>query len=294
MKKNSKLYKEIFSYLQLLFGTFLMAVGIVVFIAPMKLAPGGVYGIAIILHHLFEFPIGWTGLALDVPLLLLGMWILGPKFGLKTVVGIVSLSLFISLMEWIYGYGLLIDDKSAYFLLSLFGAVFAGVGLGLVFKTRATSGGTDIIASILKKHIHLPLGTILILVDSVIVIMALVAFRGVWEIPLYSLVVIYVTGIVIDKVIEGFKSDKTVYIISEKHEEIRNVILYQLERGGTYIKGEGMYNGAEKKIIYTIVDRKQLPTLIHHVHEIDPKAFLSIIHANETLGDGFKPLDKEL
>jgi uncharacterized membrane-anchored protein YitT (DUF2179 family) len=293
VKKNSKLYKEIFSYFQLLVGTFLMAIGLVVFIAPMKLAPGGVYGIAIILHHLFDFPIGWSGLALDIPLLLLGTWILGPRFGIKTVVGIVSLSLFISLMEWVYGYKLLIDNTSAYFLLALFGAIFMGVGLGLVFKTRATSGGTDIIASILKKHIHLPLGTTLILVDSVIVIMALVAFRD-WEIPLYSLVVIYVTGVVIDKVIEGFKGDKTIYIISEKHEEIRDVILHQLERGGTYIKGEGMYNGAEKKIIYTIVDRKQLPTLIYHVHEIDPKAFLSIVHASETLGDGFKPLNSNL
>jgi uncharacterized membrane-anchored protein YitT (DUF2179 family) len=178
-------------------------------------------------------------------------------------------------------------------MLSLFGAIFTGVGLGLVFKTRATSGGTDIIASILKKHIHLPLGTTLILVDSVIVVMALIAFRD-WEIPLYSLVVIYVTGVVIDKVIEGFKSDKTVYIISEKHEEIRDVILNKLERGGTYIKGEGMYNSAEKKIIYTIVDRKQLPTLIYHVHEIDPQAFLSIVHSSETLGDGFKPLESSL
>jgi len=290
MTKNSK--KEIFSYLQILFGTFLMAVGVVVFIAPMKLAPGGVYGIAIILHHLFGLPIGWTGLALDIPLLLIGTWILGPRFGLKTIVGIVSLSLSISLLEWIYGHNLLIDSTSAYFLLSLFGAIFCGVGLGLVFKTRATSGGTDIIAAILKKHIHLPLGTTLILVDSVIVIMALVAFRD-WEIPLYSLVVIYVTGIVIDKVIAGFKSDKTVYIISDKHEEIRNVILFQLERGGTYIQGEGMYNGDNKKIIYTIVDRKELPTLIHHVHEIDPQAFLSIVHASETLGDGFKPLEKD-
>jgi len=293
MNKKGKLHKEILSYLQILFGTFLMAVGIVVFIAPMKLAPGGVYGIAIILHHLFGLPIGWTGLALDIPLLLIGTWVLGPRFGVKTIVGIVSLSLFISLLEWIYGHGLLIDSPSAYFLLSLFGAVFAGVGLGLVFKTRATSGGTDIIAAILKKHIHLPFGTTLILVDSVIVIMALIAFRD-WEIPLYSLVVIYVTGVVIDKVIEGFKSDKTVYIISEKHEEIRNVILFQLERGGTYIKGEGMYNGDDKKIIYTIVDRKQLPTLIHHVHEIDPKAFLSIVNASETLGDGFQPLNKDL
>jgi uncharacterized membrane-anchored protein YitT (DUF2179 family) len=293
MVSKKKFFKEILSYLQIFAGTFLMAIGIVIFIAPMKLAPGGVYGIAIILHHLWEFPIGWSGLALDIPLLIIGTLVLGPRFGLKTVAGIVSLSLFISLLEWLYGYDLLINNPSAYFLLAIFGAVLSGIGLGLIFKTRATSGGTDIIASILKKHIHLPIGTILILVDSVIVVISLIAFRE-WEIPLYSLVVIYVTGIVVDKVIEGFKSDKTVYIISEKHEEIRNIILYKLERGGTYIKGEGMYNGTEKKIIYTIINRTELPTLIYYVHEIDPNAFLSIVHASETMGDGFKPLKSDL
>lgn len=289
MNNKKKIRQELRSYLQIIVGTFIMAVGLVIFIAPMKLAPGGVYGIAIILHHLFGFPIGLSGLALDIPLLILGTLILGPKFGVKTVAGIVSLSAWISLIEFLYGYELLINSESAFFIMTLFGSVLTGLGLGLIFKTRATSGGTDILASILQKYTHLSIGTSLIIVDSIIVLIALAAFKD-WEIPLYSWAAIYVTGLVADKVVIGFRTDKTVFIISDKHEEIRDVILNQLKRGGTYIKGEGMYNGREKEIIYTIVDRKELPTLIYKVHEIDPDAFLSIIDANETLGDGFKSL----
>lgn len=292
MRKNSKIYKELGSYMQIVIGSFIMAVGFVVFIAPMKLAPGGVYGIAIILHHLVGFPIGLSGLALDIPLLILGTLVLGKNFGAKTIVGIVSLSLSISLLEWLYGYDLLINNEASYLLMSLFGAVFIGFGLGLIFKTRATSGGTDILASILQKYTHLSIGTCVVIVDSIIVIIALFAFKN-WEIPLYSLMVIYVTGAVADKVVAGFKTDKTVFIISDKHEEIRNVILFQLGRGGTYIKGEGMFMGNSKNIIYTIIDRKELPTLIYQVHEIDPNAFLSVIDANETLGDGFKSLQEK-
>ena len=277
-------------YALILLGTFMMAVGLVIFISPLKLAPGGVYGIAIILHHLFNFPIGLTGIALDIPLLIIGILWLGPKFGLKTVVGIVSLSGFITLMEYLYGYAPLVDDPSAYFIVSLCGGVIIGVGLGLIFKTRATSGGTDIIATIISKYFrHLPLGTILIVVDSVIVLFALFIFKD-WTIPLYSWTVIYVVGIVVDKVIAGFSSAKAVLIVSDYYAEIRNKIMQDLERGGTYLNGEGMYNHSEKKIIYVTVSRKQLPQLIYFVNEIDPKAFVSVLDAHTTLGEGFQSL----
>ncbi|MDR3047773.1 MAG: YitT family protein [Bacteroidales bacterium] len=277
----------------ILVGTFIMAVGFVVFISPLKLAPGGVYGVAIILHHLFNFPIGLSGICLDIPLLIIGTLWLGPKFGMKTVVGIVSLSGFITLCEFIYGYDPLIPGDSAHFLLALFGAVLLGLGLGLIFKTRATSGGTDIIATIISKYFkHIPLGTILIVVDSAVVLLALAAFKD-WTIPLYSWMVIYVTGVVIDKVISGFSSSKTVLIISDKYEEIRLKIMDDLSRGGTYLNGEGMYNHSEKKIIYTTVSRKQLPQLIFFVNEIDPKAFLSVLDASSTLGEGFESLKEK-
>ncbi len=279
-------------------GTFIMAIGFVVFVSPLKLAPGGVYGIAIILHHLFNFPIGLSGLCLDLPLLLIGTLWLGPKFGAKTLVGVLTLPSFISLWEKIYGYAPLISlpgqpmvpDPSATFIMALCGGIIIGVGLGLIFKTRATSGGTDIIAMIIGKYIkHIPLGTILIFVDSTIVLAALAAFKD-WTIPLYSWLIIYVTGVVMDKVIAGFHANKVVLIVSDKYDEIRQHIFDELDRGGTFLHGEGMYNKDEKKIIFTSISRKQLPILIHFVHEIDPKAFMSILEASETLGDGFIPL----
>ena len=168
-------------------------------------------------------------IALDIPLLIIGTLWLGPKFGVKTVIGIVSLSGFITLLEKIYGYKPLIalasnpaiPDPAANFIIALCGGVFIGLGLGLIFKTRATSGGTDIIATIAGKYLkHIPLGTILIVVDSIVVLGALIAFDD-WTIPLYSWLIIYVTGIVVDKVIAGFASSKTVIIISDHYEEIK-------------------------------------------------------------------------
>lgn len=295
-------WKEFFqTYALIVVGTFIMSIGYVIFVSPLKLAPGGVYGIAIILHHLFNFPIGLSGICLDIPLLIIGTLWLGPKFGAKTVVGVITLPTFISLWEKIYGYEPLISlpgqpmvpDPAANFIMALCGGVIIGVGLGLIFKTRATSGGTDIIAMILGKYLkHIPLGTLLIIVDSVVVLGALAAFKD-WTIPLYSWLIIYVTGVVMDKVVAGFHSNKAVLIISDHYDEIRQHIFDELDRGGTFLNGEGMYNHNEKKIIFTSISRKQLPILIHFVHEIDPKAFLSILDVSETLGDGFSSLKEK-
>jgi len=292
-KKN-----QIKEYSTILIGTFIVAVGIVVFIAPLRLAPGGVYGVAIILHHLFGWRLGLTGICMEVPLLLLGIWLLGAKFGAKTVVGIVSLAGFISLLELVYGYDPLIAlpgnpaiaDPTANFIISLFGGVIVGVGLGLIFRTRATSGGTDIIAMVIGKYVkHIPLGTILMIVDSVIVLLALVVFED-WTIPLYSWFVIYVTGFTIDKMISGFDRRKALFVISDHHEQIKNVILSEMGRGGTYFKGAGMYHEAEKKIIFTTITKKELPGLLYRIHEIDADAFVSILDATDVLGEGFNSL----
>lgn len=299
MDLKSVNWKNFFkTYSLIVLGTFIMSIGYVIFVSPLKLAPGGVYGIAIILHHLFNFPIGLSGICLDVPLLVIGTLWLGPKFGAKTIVGVITLPAFISLWEKIYGYAPLISlpgqpmtpDPSANFIVALCGGVIIGIGLGLIFKTRATSGGSDIIAMIIGKYLkHIPLGTLLIIVDSTIVLAALAAFKD-WTIPLYSWLIIYVTGVVMDKVIAGFHSNKVVLIVSDYYEEIRQHIFDELDRGGTFLHGEGMYNNDEKKIIFTSISRKQLPILVHFVHEIDPKAFVSILDASETLGDGFSSL----
>lgn len=289
------------TYGSIVAGSFVMAVAFVIFISPLKLAPGGVYGIAIILHHIFDFPIGLSGVCLDLPLLLVGTLWLGPKFGVKTLAAALSLPAFISILEGVYGYGPLIAlpgkpmvaDPSAVFIMALCGGVLMGVGAGLIFKTRATSGGTDIIAAVIGKYLkHIPIGTLLIAVDSVVVFGAFFAFRD-WTVLLYSWLVIYVAGVVIDRVIAGMNSGKVVLIVSDRHEEIRTKIIEELDRSGTYLKGEGMYMKDEKKIIFTTISRKELPVLIHFVNKIDPLAFLTILDASETLGSGFVPLKEK-
>jgi uncharacterized membrane-anchored protein YitT (DUF2179 family) len=277
-------------YSLILIGTFIMAAGFVLFISPYKLAPGGVYGIAIILHHLFGLPIGLTALAMDIPLTLIGIRVIGPRFGAKTIVGFLSTSVWVSLLEWMYGYEPLVENDAL--LSAIFGGVLIGAGLGLVFKSRATSGGSDIIAMIIAKYTHLPLGQLLIMVDSIIVLLGLAAF-GKWEIPLYSWIVIFISGKIIDVVLQGLDYDKTLFIISEKYEEIQKKILTDLNRGGTVINGKGMYNGQDKSIIFTVVNRRELAILKDFIHRIDPKAFLTVINAHEILGEGFKPLNEE-
>ncbi len=284
--------KTAYEYILILIGSFIMAAAFVIFISPFKLAPGGVYGIAITLHYLTDrLPIGIIALCMDIPLFIIGTLILGKKFGLKTLIGIFSLSGFTTLLESFYGYEPLVTDD--YFLASVFGGVLIGIGLGLIFKSRATSGGTDIIAMILNKYTRIPVGTLIIYVDASIVLVGLIAFQD-WRIPLYSWVTIFITGKIVDMMIEGIASEKAVYIISDKYEEIRNKIINEMGRGGTYLQGQGMYNGVEKKIIYTVIDRKELILLQRYVHEIDPNAFLTVVETKETLGEGFHSLKEKV
>jgi len=281
-------------------GTFIMAAGFVFFIAPYKLVPGGVYGIAIVLHHstkgLFAFapgglPIGIVALCMDIPLTILGIKILGPRFGVKTVVGFTLTAVWTDLLSYLWGSQPLVTDDAL--LSTIFGGVLLGAGLGLVFKSKATSGGSDIVAMIFSRKTRLPVGQMLIYVDSVIVLLGLVAF-GDWKIPLYSWIVIFITGKVVDVILQGISYDKTLFIISDKHELIRDKIINDLNRGGTYIRGEGMYNGAEKQMIFTVVSRREVALLQDHIHRIDPHAFMSVMDASEIIGEGFKSLEDKV
>jgi uncharacterized membrane-anchored protein YitT (DUF2179 family) len=171
--------------------------------------------------------------------------------------------------------------------------VLIGIGLGLIFKSRATSGGSDIIAMIIAKYTNLQLGKLMIYVDSVIVFTGLIAFRD-WHIPLYSWVVIYITGRAIDMILEGSDYNKALLIVSKKHQDIKHKILIDLERGGTYLRGEGMFTGEEKQIIYTVVSRREVAVLQEYIGKIDPDAFITVMDAREILGEGFQSLGKKV
>jgi uncharacterized membrane-anchored protein YitT (DUF2179 family) len=283
--------KWFISYTLVMIGAFIMAVGFVFFISPNNIVPGGVFGICIVMHHLWGLPIGLMGLILNIPLTIIGVKILGPRFGVKTVVGFTLASIFIDGLTYFWGEVPLVENDVL--LSSIFGGVLVGIGLGLIFKARATSGGSDIIAMIIAKYTKMPVGQLLILVDSVIVLVGLVAF-GDWKIPLYSWIVIFITGKVIDTVLQGISYDKTVFIVTDKYEELREKIINDLERGGTLIKAEGMYQGNPKNVIFTNVNRRELSILQEFINAIDPDAFLTVIDANEVIGHGFKPLSEKV
>lgn len=307
--KEKFLSKEWFySYSLIAIGSFILAAGFVYFIDPHKIVPGGVYGIGIVVKNItadimgdgIKVPfiknpifsdglgIGFVGLMLNIPLTIIGIKILGPRFGVKTVIGFVFSSIFIDFLDERFD-GALVDDV---LLSCVFGGVLIGFGLALIFKSKATSGGSDIIAMIAAKHTKMSLGILLIIVDSIIVLLGLIVFKD-WKIPLYSWIVIYITGKVIDATMQGLSYDKALFIISDKYEEIRTKIITDLNRGGTLINGVGMYKGRDKKIIFTNVTRREQAILQDYLKDIDPDAFMTVIDAHEVLGNGFKPIQGE-
>jgi uncharacterized membrane-anchored protein YitT (DUF2179 family) len=283
--------KWFIAYSLIVVGALILASGFVFFITPYKIVPGGVYGIAIVLHYTFDLPVGLTALCFDIPLTLIGIKVLGPRFGIKTVVGFVLTALFVDGLTMLWGEQPLVENDAL--LSSVFGGVLIGFGLGLIFKAKATSGGSDIVAMIIGKYTKLPLGQLMIAVDSSIVLIGLFVF-GDWKVPLYSLIAIFVTGKVIDVVLQGINYDKTLFIVSDKYIQIKDKIINDLNRGGTYIKGNGMYNNSDKTIIFTVLNRRELAILQGYINQIDPNAFLTVINANEILGNGFKSLNEKV
>lgn len=298
--QNEKLFskKWFIAYSLIVIGSFILAAGFVFFINPYNIVPGGVYGIGIVVHHLskgwFSFwptgiPIGLFGLVLNIPLTIIGIKVLGPRFGVKTVIGFVLTSVFMDLLTMVVGENDPLGLANDLFMGCVFGGVLIGFGLGLIFKAKATSGGSDIVAMVIAKYTRMPLGQLMIYVDSAIVLFGLLVFQD-WKIPLYSWIVIFVTGKVIDITMQGVSYDKTLFIISKEFELIRDKIINDLNRGGTYIPGKGMFNNADKTIIFTVLNRRELAILEEYIHQIDPKAFVTVVDANEILGEGFKSL----
>ena len=279
------------AYSLIVVGSFILSTAFVLFITPYKFVPGGVYGISIILHYLLGTPVGLMALVFDIPLTIIGIKILGPRFGIKTVIGFVLTAVFVDTLTFFWGVEPLIKDDAL--LSAIFGGVLSGLGLGLIFKSKATSGGTDIIAMIFAKYTHMPIGQLMVIVDSVIVFIGFFFFKD-WKIPFHSLIIIYITGKVINVVLQGINYEKSLFIISDKTEEIRDKIINDLNRGGTYIYGKGMFEGKDKTIIFTVVNPRELAILKDFIHKIDPNAFVTVMNASEILGEGFKSLNEKL
>ena len=295
--KEKFLSNEWFStYAYLIVGSIIFAVSDILFVVPYKLAPGGVYGIATVLNTMFSWKISYCTLAMEVPLVILGTIILGPRFGVKTIVSIAIILSTVWIMETFVsvGYPKVILDPM---LNTIVAGVFYGIAIGLIFKSRATSGGSDIIAMIMAKYTKLSLGKLVMIVDGIIVLFTLIQPTETgtigWEFAIYSLIIIYIEGKIIDMVVSGASYHKTVMIVSDHFESIADKIINDLKRGATILQGTGAYSGKDRKMVYSVMSRRELEILKLHIKEVDPEAFVNVTEANEIIGKGFQSLNEE-
>ena len=296
--KEKFLSKEwLTTYAYLLIGSVVFAVADILFVVPYKLAPGGIYGIATVFNTLFGWKISYSTFSMEIPLVIIGTIILGPRFGVKTIVSIVTILVTVFIMETYISpdYAKVIMDPM---LNTIVAGVFYGLSIGFIFKSRATSGGSDIIAMILAKYTKLSLGKLVMIVDGTIVLFTLAQPTGTgaigWEFVIYSLIIIFIEGKIIDMVVSGASYHKTVFIISDQVDSIASKINNDLKRGATIFNGTGSYTGDAKRMIYAVMSRREVEILKLHIKEVDPKAFVNVTEANEVIGHGFKSLKEAL
>lgn len=284
--KNSNMSKQKKSYFYILLGTLLVAFSIKVLYDPIGLVTGGISGIAIIVKEITKnlipggVPLWLTNFVLNVPIFLVGWKIKGWEFIKTTLFATVLLSV------WLYIIPEFSFLDSDFVLVSIFGGVLTGVGMGLVFMARTTTGGTDMIAALIQRYMrHYSISQIMQVLDGIIVITGAYIF-GI-KFALYAIVSIYLISKISDSIIEGVKFAKLAYIISDQYDEIAKEIMERLNRGTTGLYGEGMYSNKEKKILFCVVSKKEIVLVKEIVHKIDHTAFVIVNDVREVLGEGF-------
>ena len=257
------------------------------FIAPNGIAPGGISGISIIINHFTGFPIGTLGLAMNIPLLLIGYKALGKRFTFNTLKTVAINTVFLDVvLARIPAY------TSNPLLGALFGGVFLGSALGVVFLRGSTTGGLDIVTRLVqKKNPHLSIGRVMLLLDFCVLTSSMIAFGSI-EVGLYGLITIFVSSRVVDAILYGADVGKLVWIVSSRSDEIARAVMEQLDRGATLLKGVGAYSSEEKHVLMCAVRKQEFYRLKKLTYEIDPKAFLIVTEAGEVAGEGFKSLEE--
>lgn len=273
-------------YLLILIGSMVLAVSMHLFFIPNQLVAGGLSGTAQIINSFTGWPIGTLTFVLNIPLFILGWRYLGGRrFLARTVIASFLFSIILDGLEWLWPGVHLTDDLA---LNALYGGVTAGVGVGLLFRARATSGGTDILARILEKRLGMPLSQAYLYTDGLVVFVAGLAFG--WEHALYAVIGLYVGGVVTEVTVNGSNIMRVATIITDKPEAVATRILAVMERGVTEWIGKGMYTGRERHVLLCAVSRAEIVPLKSIIHEADPEAFVIIGKAQEVLGEGFRSL----
>ena len=305
---------------QIVLGCLLVALAFVVFINPYDLVPGGIYGLALVLHNLFpSIQVGTFGYMFDVPLICTALILFGGTFGGRTIFASFLTPGIMNILDYLVYpnqaaiealdpallLGGQIDLSQHLMLAAIIGGCFSGVGVGLVIRNNAATGGTDITGMLLHKFAKMKFANGVLLSDALIVLSGLVVIGFGVGLPdgkegaglllsLYSGVCIFVNAKVLGYTIDGASRDKLLYIITDEHsKDMRHYILNELNRGGTYIKAKGMYTENDKEMIFLVVSRKEVRHVQQKIKEFDPHSFVVVTDAYDTFGQGFKPFPQE-
>lgn len=269
----------------ILVGSVILAVGINMFMVPNMLAPGGISGLGIVLFHLFKLPVGLTIIILNIPLFIAGYLLLGPRVVLQSLLGTFLFSLAVEITA-----PFLPAATDDLLLASVYGGVVMGVGVGLVFRFRGSTGGTGLLSLILAKTSGISPGQAMLWGDLVVLALAVFVFGS--EAAMYAALALFVSIKVIDAILEGLGMAKSAIIITCRGAEINERLLYELGRGVTRLEGQGGYTGKDREVLICVITRQQTASLKAIIHQVDPDAFVIIGNATEVHGEGFKSMQQ--
>ncbi len=287
MKKHlSVLQNEsVMAFVQIVVGCVLGGLAFPLFLVPNSIAPGGLTGLATILHHLFDTPVGTTSLLMNVPLFIISYKTLGGGFAFRSLIATLLFSLSIDFIP----VSAVTNDP---LLASVFGGVLVGFGLGLILRGGATTGGTDMVARMIHERFpHITVGMFLLFIDCLVVLLA--GFFIEIEYALYAFICLYVASKVIDVIMMGFTKEKACYIITANTEEIKSTIMHTMDRGLTVLSAEGGYSGQKRPVLLCVISAQEVGRMKAIVRSIDQNAFMFISDAHEVLGEGFQKLLKD-
>ncbi|MBS6251667.1 MAG: YitT family protein [Clostridium sp.] len=282
IEEKYNIKKQIAEIFGTILGSFVISIGISLFLLPNQLSSGGIAGIGTIIYYLLKIPMGTTIILLNIPLFLISILKIGKSFFVKSLIGTISLSTFIDCLD---KFKPLTQDR---FLACIYGGIIIGVGTAIILKVNSSTGGTDMVTYIAKKYKpSIRTGNIIVIIDIIIVTLNMFFFREI-EIGLYSGIAIYLMGKIIDILFEGIDFTKLIFIVSKKNEEIAEKIGKSIERGTTGIYGKGMYTNEEILILMCAVTRRDVSKVTEIAKKIDKNSFIIITNSREVLGQGFK------